>query len=58
MWNIGKIWIRFFTAEPIKIKLMGQAKIDKLIDQSVKDTSIAGMLKRLLCRDSSTRITF
>lgn len=37
---------------------MSQAKIDKLIDESVKDTAAAGMLKRLLCRDSSSRITF
>lgn len=58
MWNIGKVWLRFFTDQPVKIKHNTQKKVDKLIDASVPNSEIADILKRLLCLDKNDRIKF
>ena len=58
MWNIGRIWLRFFTDTTLRIKYHDQIKINKLIDQSVPQADINGLLKKLLTWDKHQRISF
>ncbi len=58
VWNIGKVWLRFFTSEPVKIKHNTQKKMDRLIDAVVPKPPIAALMKRLLCLDKNERVRF
>jgi hypothetical protein len=57
MWNIGKIWLRFFTRAPIRIKYMNQEKIDKIVDESVAKVEYNQLIKKLLTWKSKKRIS-
>lgn len=58
MWNIGKIWLRFFTDKQIKIKYQKQEKIDAIIDEFVHRRDINKLIKQLLCWEYKSRISF
>ena len=58
MWNIGKIWLRFFTDKQIKIKYHKQEKIDAVIDECVSRKDLNKLIKQLLCWDYKKRISF
>lgn len=58
MWNIGKIWLRFFTETPVRIKYDKQEKINKIIDEAVPFPKIKALIKRLLTWDRRLRMTF
>lgn len=58
VWNIGKIWLRFFTDVEIQIKYYNQEKINKIVDRNVFDIKINNLIKRLLTWHRKERITF
>jgi hypothetical protein len=58
VWNIGKVWLRFFCDQPLKIKHNTQKKVDKLIDTAVPHPPTAALMKRILCLDKNDRMGF
>lgn len=58
MWNLGKVWLRFFTDQPVKIKHNTQKKVDRLIDTFVPSAEIARLLKKILVLDKTQRVKF
>lgn len=53
MWNLGKVWLRFFTDQPVKIKHNTQKKVDRMIDTYVPSADIAQLLKKILVLDKT-----
>ena len=45
MWNIGKIWLRFFTRTPIIIKHQNQKLIDQIVNENVPVKEINKLIK-------------
>lgn len=58
MWNLGKVWLRFFTDQPVRIKHNTQKKVDRVIDTCVPSADIARLLKKILVLDKSERMKF
>jgi len=58
MWNVGKIWLRFFTRTPIRIKYQNQEKIDDIINENVKGEVVSRLIRRLLTWKPRKRISF
>ena len=58
MWNLGRIWIRFFTPHWINIRKTHQEDIDRLIENKVPSREIQQAIMNLLHRDSNKRISF
>ena len=58
MWNLGKVWLRFFTDQTVKIKHNTQKKVDRMIDTFVPSADIARLLKKILVLDKAERIKF
>ena len=58
MWNIGKVWLRFFTRAPIRIKYQKQEKIDEIVNEEVKNKVINKLILKLLTWKPKKRITF
>ena len=45
VWNLGKVWLRFFTDQTVKIKHNTQKKVDRIIDTFVPSGDIAQLMK-------------
>lgn len=58
MWNIGKIWLRFFTRNTIRMKYDPTEKINKIITENVPDKNIMKLIMNLLNRNPRERIGF
>ena len=58
MWNIGKIWLRFFTKKEVKIKYHDQLKLNSIVDGNVQSQQIRYLIKRLLTWNRKERISF
>ena len=48
MWNLGKVWLRFYSDRKVTVIDKSQAEIDEVIDNSVTDEKINKILKKSL----------
>ena len=58
MWNVGKVWLRYFTRTPIRIKYQKQAAIDNIVNESVPVKKVNRLIKAMLTWNKKERMTF
>jgi hypothetical protein len=58
VWNLGKVWLRFYSDRKVTVIDKSQAEIDEVIDNSVTDEKINNILKKSLKIKKDNRVTF